>query len=108
MLQKRERKKEKEANEIVSENNTAACNDIDLLVPVEEFCNIFPGLLLFLILGCESGSVTLYHPLHTSRATGNGSYGPVTWKKTQNGLQAKSHIRQNQTKGSLHRYLYAR
>lgn len=53
MFQKRERKKEKEANEIVSENNTAACNDIDLLVPVEEFCNIFPGLLLFLILAVE-------------------------------------------------------
>lgn len=84
MLQKRERKKEKEANEIVSENNTAACNDTDLLVPVEEFCNIFPGLLLFLILGCGVGSVTLYHPQYTSRGIGNGSYEPVTRKQTQN------------------------
>lgn len=67
MFQKRERKKEKEANEIVSENNTAACNDIDLLVPVEEFCNIFPGLLLFLILRCGAGSVTLYHLPHASQ-----------------------------------------
>lgn len=80
MLQKRERKKNKEANEIVSENNTAACNDTDLLVPVEEFCNIFPGLLLFLILGCGAGSVTLYHPQHTSRGIGNGIYEPVTWE----------------------------
>lgn len=80
MLQKRERKKEKEASEIVSEKNTAACNDTDLLVPVEEFCNIFPGLLLFLILGCGAGSMIPCHPQHTSRATGNGSYGSVTWK----------------------------
>lgn len=89
MLQKRERKKDKEANEIVSENNTAACNDTDLLVPVEEFCNIFPDLLLFLILGCGAGSVTLYHPQHTSRSIGNGSYEPVTWKKTQNTYRPK-------------------
>lgn len=80
MLQKRERKKDKEANEIVSENNTAACNDTDLLVPVEEFCNIFPGLFLFLILGCGAGSVTLYHSQHTSRGIGNGSCEPVTWE----------------------------
>lgn len=82
MLQRRERKKEKEAKEIVSENNTAACNDTDPLVPVEEFCNIFPGLLLFLILDCGAGSVIVYYPPPTSKDFENcfSLYGPVTWK----------------------------